>query len=204
MILRILRHSALPTLLAAAITPACSNNQAPAKALVVSYLQQSSAAQCPFASRQPWLQVGVETGSDPTLVADGDPQAGGNVSVNCSVHPDGSGFDINLNASLSGLMGATVYVASNSPVTSMGGMGITGTFEGMGGLNFTSDNCVLTYVYENGPIPNSPPIAPGRIWGHISCLDAHSNRVSNVDPDGGTTPQSCDGEADIIFTNCGT
>ncbi len=203
MIFRILRHCALPALLAAAVTPACSGSPASAKALVKSYLQQSSTGGCPFGSRQEWIDVGVETGSQPTLVGDGDAQAGGTVSVTCTVHPNGGGFDLSLSAVLASINGGSISIQSNTPVTSTGGMGISGTFEGMHGLRFASDSCTLTYMYENGAVPDSTPIAGGRVWGHISCLDAQS-MVSNIGADGGSTPESCDAEADVIFENCGS
>jgi hypothetical protein len=201
--IRILRHAAWPALLAAGITSACTSPPPTADAFVESYIQAVSATsqECPFGSRKEWIDIGTPTGLQPTTVADGNAQSGGTVTVACSVHPNGNGFDVTLNASLSGQ--GSLTITSNSPVTQAGGgMGVTGTFQSAQSGNYTSDNCKITYVYQGGMVPNKTPIAAGRIWAHISCVNAQRKDEMVMAPDGGTTFPSCDTEADFIFENC--
>jgi hypothetical protein len=48
-------------------------------------------------------------------------------------------------------------------------------------------------VTGDGPVPASPPIAAGRIWGHLRCPHAFDNETPSV---------VCDVEADFMFENC--
>jgi hypothetical protein len=206
MILRILRHATWPALLAAGTTSACTSPPATADAFVASYIQPSfmMAAACPFGSRKEWVDVGSPTGTQPTTVSDGNSQSGGNVSVSCSVHPNGSSFDLNLNAGLTGSGSMTITSSPNAPVSyPAGGMHVTGTFLSGANGRYASDSCAISYMYNNGKVPNTQPIAGGRIWAHLSCVNAQrTDGAGMLLPDGGTTPDTCDTEADFIFENC--
>jgi hypothetical protein len=205
MIRRILRHAAWPALSAAAITSACSSKPAPADAFAATSLQPGSQPGCSFAQQTSVITVGVATGTEPTTVQNGGSQAGGQVTVSCTVHPDSGGYDIDLHVELVGRGSMHVYSTAAGAVTSNGGMGLSATFtadvQGTGQTYTAMTDCTLTYMYMGGQVPNSTPIAPGRIWAHISCPAAQA--TSNVLlPDGGTVPQACDGEADFLFENC--
>jgi hypothetical protein len=172
---------------------------------VASYIQQSAGIGqlCPYASQKTWIDVGTATGAQPTTISDGAVQGGGKVSVACTVHPDGNGFDVQLNAGLSGQ--GSVTITSNAPgavTQASGGKGITGTFESGQMGRYSSNNCTISYMYGNGKVPNNQPIAAGRIWAHLSCVDAQRTDTLMVGPDGGTTFTTCDTEADFIFENC--
>jgi hypothetical protein len=205
MVTRILRHAAWPALLSALTLAGCNSPPVPADAFVTSYIQGTSASPglCKsFASQTQWIDIGVPTGNSPTTVADQGSQAGGQVTVACRVSPNGSGFDVQLNAALSGPEGGSVTITSNSPITTTGGMGVTGTFESAAKGNFSSQNCAITLAYNNGKVPVPQAVAAGRIWAHLSCTNAQSNDVMEVLPDGGTAPETCDTEADFLFENC--
>ncbi len=203
MIFRILRHAAWPALAAAAISSACTSPPPVADAFVQSYIEgvSSTAALCPFGSQQAWVNIGAATGLKPTTVSDGGNSAGGKVTVACTVHPNGNGFDVQLNAALSNQ--GSITITSNSPVTAAGGgMGVTGTFEsGMYGRYSTND-CSITFMYNNAKVPVDTPIKAGAIWGHVSCVDAQRSDLNVMAPDGGTANATCDTEADFQFENC--
>ena len=76
-------------------------------------------------------------------------------------------------------------------VTLSGGAGIGGTFTRSDGT-YTQSTCSLAFTYQGSAVPAAPPIAAGRIWGHLSCPAA---QVS-----GGTG--QCDAEADFLFEQC--
>jgi hypothetical protein len=204
MILRILRHAAWPALSAAAIASGCSSKAAPAEAYVVTSLQPGGAGVCrEFAQQTTLIQVGVATGTQPTTVPDGGSQAGAQVTVSCTVHPDSGGYDIDLSAELVGQGAISVHSTGSGTVTASGGMGLTATFAkslGGSGHSYTASDCTLTYMYNRGPVPNMMPIASGRIWAHVSCLDAQAMTDNVID--GGTVPEVCDAEADFLFENC--
>jgi hypothetical protein len=203
MVFRILRYAAWPALLAAGISTGCNSPPTPADTYVSSYLQavSATAADCPFGIRQQWVDIGVGTGNSPSTVPDQGSQAGGQVTVACTVHPDGSGFDIQLNASQSNV--GSMTITSQSPIDpSAGGTGVIGTFESGAHDTWRSNNCTLTFAYNNGKVPVSPPIAAGRIWAHVSCPNVSASDLNFQAPDGGTVPSSCDGEADFLFENC--
>jgi hypothetical protein len=188
--------------------PAGDESPQPPEAFVAAYVQAgANAAQCPFGTQTAWVEVGVPTGMQPTTVADGHQQMGSNVTVHCSVHPSGGGFDVQLNASLQGQGTLTINSpAGQGAVTlSGGGAGITGTFENanLGANPFASQDCIITFMYDGAGIPVTPPIAAGRIWGHISCPAAQKTGQTVQLPDGGMQFQTCDAEADFLFQFCG-
>ena len=65
------------------------------------------------------IDIGQENRTQPTTVSDGNSQADGTVSVACTVHPNGGGFDVSLNVSLSSQGSITQFHdqgnCSNSP-----------------------------------------------------------------------------------------
>jgi hypothetical protein len=203
MIIRMLRLAAWPALLAALVPAGCNSTPASAQVFITSYIQGVSSGTCPFASQTPWINIGVATGNSPTTVADQGNQGGGQVSASCGVKSNGSNFDIQLNAALSNTGSITIVSSMSMPISPTGGgMGVTGTFESGTLGRYTSNNCSITYKYNNGNVPVSPPIAGGRIWAHLSCVDSQRGDLSFMAPDGGTTPATCDTEADFLFENC--
>ncbi|HEY6462471.1 MAG TPA: hypothetical protein VIY73_20020, partial [Polyangiaceae bacterium] len=168
---------------------------------------QSPNTLCQLGTTQPWLAIGAATGDDPTRVKDGSTQSGEAVHVACTVQPSGSGFDVDLSATLAGLQGGSLTITSPSgqgAVTlASGATGLTAVFQSAQGGTYQSSDCTLTFQYQGGPVPDSPAIAPGRIWGHVSCPAAQRSGQTVPGPDGGMQARQCDGEADFLFEDCG-
>ena len=160
---------------------------------------QSSAAMCPLGpGTAAWLNVGSATAGKPTTVQDGGNNGTGNVAVTCKVTPSGNGFDIDLSIDQNGAQGASITISSpagQGAVTTSGATtGITATFTSVdNGGPYSSNNCTLTFAYQGQPVPVSPPVAAGRIWGHVSCPVAQL---------GGQPGKQCDAEADFLFEQC--
>jgi hypothetical protein len=51
-------------------------------------------------------------------------------------------------------------------------------------------------------VPVSPPIAAGRIWGHITCPHAVEQGQTTTGADGGPASISCPASADFLFEQC--
>jgi hypothetical protein len=156
---------------------------------------------CNFGSRVTVLDIGTPSSPLPTALHDGDTSAGSQVAVACAVTPVGNGFDVTLSAAISGPMGGSLTIDSPSglgAVTATGGTGIASVFESAGAGTYSGTACTIAFTYKGGAVPTSPPIAPGRIWGHISCPTATSSAPASS---GDFVPQ-CDAEADFLFENC--
>jgi hypothetical protein len=153
-----------------------------------------------------FLSVGTAATGKPTTVTDQGTAADGAVTVDCTVTADGSGFDVILDVSIAGPNGGSVNIASpagQGAVTTAGGTGISASFTGDGGHGpYTSGDCTIRFTYQGQPVPVTPPIAPGRIWGHIDCPDATAVGQGSVEPDGGSAPITCPASADFLFENC--
>jgi hypothetical protein len=173
-------------------------------AFAVASLQPGMGGACSFGQQVTLIEAGVATGTHPTTVSNGGSQGGAQVKVACTVHPDNNGYDIDLDVEIAGQGAMHVFSTGAGAVTSSGGTGISAAFSksvGGAGATFSANDCTLTYTYQMQPISNPMPVAPGRIWGHVSCPDAQS-MVDVLLPDGGTVPQTCDAEADFLFENC--
>jgi hypothetical protein len=209
MVLRILRTWA--PLLAASVAVACSGTK---PAAPDAFIQASvgpgggnSVTVCQLGTVEPFLSIGTATGDSPTRVTDGNQQAGSTVHISCTVATSGSGFDINLNATQEGLQGGSLTITSpggQGAVTTSGGTGITAVFQSGQNGTFRSTSCTVSFQYQGLTVPDDPPVAAGRIWGHISCPDSEVSGQTVPAPDGGTENRTCDGEADILFEQCGS
>jgi hypothetical protein len=208
MVLRILsvaRHAGWLALVGAcAASVACSSNTpAPADAFVLAQVDKGSNTTCNEGTLTTVAAIGTATGGKPTTVNDGDSQSGSStVHVSCSVTTAANGFDVSLNATLEGLQGGSLTITSppgQGAVTESGGSNITGVFQSATLGVYRQTNCTIQFTYNGDPVPDQPPIAAGRIWGHLSCPGAKLN--------GGTTPSGadvlCDAEADFLFEQCG-
>lgn len=212
MVLRILsfaRHAGWLALAGAcALASACNNNNpAPADAFVNALVGGGGNPACNLKVRQNYVSIGTPTGGKPTTVNDGDSQSGSStVHVSCSVTTSGNGFDVTLNATLEGQQGGSLTITSPSgqgAVTASGGSGITGVFQSPVDGVYRQKDCTIDFSYNGSPVPDSPPIAAGRIWGHISCPNATLNGQTTTGADGGPADVTCDAEADFLFEQCG-
>lgn len=209
----LLRHSGWALLLSAAGVAACSNSPPAPPDTFVNAAVGGGSACANYMSLQEFLRIGTATSPNPNTVQDGGQDRNANVSVSCTVHPQGSGFDIELTAIEQGPQGGSLTITSPSgagKVTTMDSSGVSASFVGSGGISFREEansndptGCTISYLYDPGgsvggvggdkAVPVSPPIAGGRIWGHIKCPKAVSTAQPNV---------VCNAEADFIFEQC--
>lgn len=207
----LLRNSGWALLLSAAGVAACSNSPPPPADTFVNAAVGGGSLCSTAPSLQTTVRIGTATSGHPNTVQDGGNDRNGNVSVNCTVHPQGSGFSVQAQAVEMGPNGGSLTV--DGTVTAMTSTGVSGTFVGPGGtyreqagamVNGMADpGCTVTYDYDSGgsvggvggdaPVPVSPPIAAGRIWGHIKCPSAQYQSMPGV---------YCNAEADFIFEQC--
>jgi hypothetical protein len=160
---------------------------------------------CNLTSADAILDIGQPVAGKPLTVSDGDSSGGSQVHVTCSVRAVGAGFDIALSATLEGVNGANLTITSPTgagAVTANGGSGITGVFQSTNLGTYRQNDCTITFTYNGETVPDSPPIAAGRIWGHISCPAAQDGARQVMEPDGGSTNVQCDAEADFLFEQC--
>jgi hypothetical protein len=203
MISRVLRFTGWPMLLASCALVACSSKSQPPDSFVDATIQHGSdPGACNIQQNQTALSIGTATGNKPTTVNDGDQQNGAaTVHVTCDVTTSGGGFDIKLVVEQEGLNGGSLTITSptgQGAVTQTGGSGITGVWQVDNLGSYSSKDCTISYTYQGGPVPVSPPVAAGRIWGHLSCPNATLG--GQTLPDGGA--KFCDAEADFLFENC--
>ena len=149
----------------------------------------TTSTSCPLAAVMPWASIGTATGGKPSTT-----ESNSSVTIACSVHASGHGFDVSLSAVPTGQGGSftltspagqgAVTVAGGQVDVNFGGTQAAGPYE--------QSNCTLSFTYQGGPVPDSPSVFPGRIWAHVSCPAAQDQ--------GGT--DTCDGEADFLFEGC--
>ncbi len=156
---------------------------------------------CPFAVNVQFVTIGAPTGPKPVTVSDGSSQAGAIVSVACSVVPSGAGFNVQASATIQGVQGGSLTIIGY--VDASGGSNLRGGFTGLQGQSYDqATGCTVSYTMNGQPVPATPPVAGGRIWGHIDCVTAQATGVYRSTADGGTTLAQCDGRADFLFENC--
>jgi hypothetical protein len=147
---------------------------------------------CPVGSAMPWVTVGTATTGKPATVQSGL----SDVTMTCSVLAFGKGYDLAANVSVAGSHGGTFTMASPAgagAVTVSGGQGIQASFDSTAeGATYQSSACVLSFTYMGAPIPDSPSVFPGRIWGHLSCPSAQT----------ASSTTTCDAETDFLFEQC--
>jgi len=138
---------------------------------------ENNGAVCQLANG-PWLDIGTKDGS----VNSGDNA----VNVTCTVTHDGDGFKVSANATQSGQGSLTIV----GHFTTTGQQSkISGVFVRNDTATFRDDNCTVDYTAD----PNMG-IAPGRVWGTLTCSRASSDQSS--------PPRVCNGVAEFKFENC--
>jgi hypothetical protein len=167
----------------------------------------SPAPSCNVTAGANALAIGsASTPGFPNTIHDGGVAPSGSpVHVSCSVTPAGSGFDVALAATLEGLAGGSLTITSPpgaGAVTASGANGITATLQTASLGTYREADCTIVFTYEGAPVPDSPAVAAGRIWGHLSCPHAVLGGVTTTAPDGGVEQVACDSEADFLFEGC--
>jgi hypothetical protein len=207
MIVQSFRHAGWPVLLACMSAVACSKKPANEDAFVSAHLGPGSSNLCPLGPGTPVLMVGaLQNASLPETVPNGQ----GDLDVDCSVSPNGGGYDIHLAASVPGDMGGELIVTGT--VDGSTGGTVSAQFlavSGSAGTTYAAnDDCTLTYSYMGMALPaGQPGIAAGSIFAHLDCPNAVSQggSVSGqqvATEDGGFASAMCEGTADFLFQNC--
>lgn len=147
---------------------------------------------CPVGSTMPWMTVGEATTGKPATVLSGND----GVTMTCSVRASGNGYDVSASVTATGSQGGSFTLVSppgTGAVTVSGGQGIQASFgSAAAAATYQGNDCVVSFTYLGGPIPDSPSVFPGRIWGHLSCPTAQA----------APSTTSCDAEADFLFETC--
>jgi hypothetical protein len=209
-ILRPARHAGWFALVAACtVSSACGSNSSPVPATYIAATvgQGNNETACNFSGTQQWLNIGTyEPTTEPKLQANASTLNGNAVNVVCTVATSGNGFDIALSATEEGGGGGSVVMTSpvgQGAVTQSGGSGITAGFESGSFGKYLETDCTISFTYSGATVPNTPPIAAGRIWGHLSCPHAQQAGETRANPDGGApVTVTCDAEADFLFQEC--
>ena len=198
-------------LIACGAAAACSsNNNPPPDAFIAAEVGGGETGDCNIASPDSeWLPIGTNTSGKPTTVADQGSTGGGTASITCTVHPQGNGFDIQLQAQAAGgMVNGSLSIVSpqgQGAVSTSGGTGITASFYSNNRGPYSEDNCTITYTYNGMPISSQvgAPIAAGRIWGHIDCPAAvEGGGQTTTGADGGPSSVQCPASADFLFEQC--
>ena len=93
---------------------------------------------------------------------------------------------------------ATTGSALRLGLSFTGGTDITASFYNSVDLGpYEEDDCTISYTYLGSAVPISPPIAAGRIWGHVNCPKAVDSGQNN-----GTGAVTCPASADFLFEQC--
>ena len=212
MILRILRPARqagwVALVSAAVVSVACSGSSTlvPATYIAATVGPGTNGTICNLGVTQQWLDIGTYKSKLPSLQNDGSTLEGNAVDVSCTVATSGNGFDLALSATEEGNAGASLVIVSPSgqgAVTQSGGSGITGVFQSGANGDYRETDCTIAFTYNGEVVPNVPPIAAGRVWGHLSCPHAQQSGQTKPNPDGGAAvAEQCDAEADFLFQDC--
>ncbi len=187
--------SVVPAL--AALSLSCSSSPAPpASVYLDTYVGEQEGSSMSTCNVRTTLAPFFQLGTMGTPVANGAlyalPAAVGGgeaaVTVDCVVHPDGNGFDVNIQVS-QGEADAFSF-NTTTPLTDTPGAqsGISVSL----GLNPDTYGDSTDCTFTLSPMGN-PSITAGRIWGTVTCPTSTYPEV-NV---------TCESEATFILQNCG-
>jgi hypothetical protein len=200
------KHHLLATLLLCSAPAACSSNQPPPPDTFISAKigagPLSPSDLCDKGPLSERLGIGTATGQKPTTVPDNGVDRGTSVvRVRCAVTGSSGGYKISLFTERGGTTGGSFQASGQVDLNG-------GTVYGLvnfQGITLEQLDCKLTYTYgmPPSPVPITPPVNPGRIWGHLSCpkmVTTGGERVMHMD--GTQTKLQCASETDFLFENC--
>jgi hypothetical protein len=136
--------------------------------------------------------------TNPLRVESGTKQ-GGIVELSCSVTPSGSGYALQLSATIQSNVvtagGSLVIEGTVQPnVSGSTSAGTVSASFNVAGITYGASDCTFTYTFSGAPIaPAGGPVAPGRVWGNVTCNDTAT---------GGGQSYTCKASADVVFENC--
>ena len=107
--------------------------------------------------------------------------------VTCSVHPTGTGsFDVNVEIAQGETSSITIAATLTDTPSAQGG--VSASFSTGTSVEYTESDCTITLSSQG-----NPPIAPGRVWGTLSCPTVTDAK----------TYATCVATATFLFQNCG-
>jgi hypothetical protein len=149
----------------------------------------------------PLTQIGEEVSTSsvlPETTPDGTLVNGHPINLQCTVSGSGSGpYSLTLSAN-DNANGTTIITGQAS--LQSGSTSISGTFTTtLTGTEYDGSNCTLTFTFpgKNALPAGATGIAPGLVWGHVSCPTATA-----VGQAQGSGAAMCDVESDFLFENC--
>jgi hypothetical protein len=197
---RVVRFVAPLAIAASLGSSACSSKPPiPPDAAIASELgagtQAGATMMCPLGIGMSWIAIGPDTD---TTISTGSHYLGDPVTVGCTVHSTGSAFDVTLSALLGGQGSISVSHANISSDTTQVNMNVQGSFARGNTGDFVESDC--TFDFGGQPTDLDPSktagaplgVAPGRIWGNLTCPMIVNNEDGNV----------CLAQAEMRFENC--
>jgi hypothetical protein len=205
-----LRHAVWPALMATAAVTACSK-QAPTETAFVRasvFGNGSNAILCTIGNASDFFLVGTASQPEPTAV----PEGTDGLSVDCTVSPNGSSYNLQLNASQGGasiIITGTVNAGDPNATDPTFGGNVAGIFVHPMYGTFSDNNCSLYYKYgmPSNPIMQSERVSGGSIFAYVDCPNAQImggsfSGVQATGPDGGVETVTCDATASFVFQGC--
>lgn len=198
------RHAVCAMLFLPAGLVSCSNSPpVPPDAFVnatiaASHPNNTQQNTCLYGSPHVVLGVGTGTGGGlPKTVDDGGNQAGAGVHISCTV----SGNHVNVQASMGGMMGGTLTVAGPAD----GSKTVAGDLVGATDGEFSESDCSISLSFQFNATTQQGFASGGRVWAHVSC-PTMVNMTGTVVmlANNMQVMETCDGEFDILFENCGS
>lgn len=183
------------------VASACSDPAPqPPRGVVEATLGKLGAPNCPASGD--WLNIGNLSRPDIPVtqpVQDGTTYEGKGVTIRCRVTQTGNTFAFTAEASMAG-EGSVRF--SNANVTLDGTSKVQAVFARSDYGRFSQDDCEFTAYHPGGSYDATvdgkptklPDIAPGRIWGKVTCTKA---TLGDQDP-----PKVCNGAVNFRFENC--
>jgi hypothetical protein len=153
------------------------------------------------------MQIGMpgDPNASPTATAPTRVSTGAqHIAIACSVHQEGDSFAINLQVAQGDVAGtgSTTLTVDGMVSATTGGTNLVSDVSNTIAGDYHSTACTISFDTSKGAgaLPSGPPVAPGRIWAHLSCPADTNSSITT----GGGGPSICDAEVDFIFENCGT
>ncbi len=179
-----------------ALASGCSSSSPAPRAYVSATLTSTGGACSGVQGTQQILTIGTFALNSPTRVAEGGP-----IHITCTVSGSDPNFKVQLSASSdSTVSGGSLQIEGSGISVASGSQSLTAAFVGTNYGEYQGTNCTLTYSYDNVTGPGIGGVAPGRIWGHVSCPGAVNDGLTTTNGQ----PSTCDAEADFVFENCGS
>jgi len=180
-------------------SPDATSNGAVARAFVdVEIASGASMGACNLADTTGFSIGSVPAPGEPVTRVDNGSNSNGPIAVVCSVAASNGGYAIELEADdESTVVGQGGSLRITGSLTASGVGSNVAVNANSGGAAYAESNCTVTdvgFVVTSGATPAPPSIAPGRVYGTVSC--------PNAAPTANGSLVYCVVTADFVFENC--